>query len=184
MFKSLFKKNPAFGAGEALYGKAVEQARLEPFYTAFGVPDTVEGRFEMVALHVYLLMRRLKGDGAADIKNAKDVSQCLFDAMFQNMDDSLREMGVGDLVVGKKIRTLAENFYGRLGAYEAAFGAEDTHAALAQALGRNVYEDEAAPLAPPLAGYVQEAERNLAAQPISRVAGGIALFPPPQHAKA
>lgn len=184
MFKALFRKNPAFEAGRALYARAVAQARLEPFYENWGVPDTVEGRFEMVALHVYLLMRRLKGEGATDLKSAKEVSQCLLDAMFRNLDDALREMGVGDLVVGKKIRALAENFYGRLGAYEAAFGAGDAQAALAKALGRNVYENEEAPEARLLADYVGRADRELAAQPLSRIAGGIAQFPAPQPVEA
>mgnify|MGYP001258874975 FL=1 len=89
MFKALFKKDPALEAGRALYAASVEQARTPALYASLGAPDTVEGRFEMVALHVWLVMRRLKGD-----ERAKKVSQCLFDAMFQNMDDSLRELGV------------------------------------------------------------------------------------------
>ena len=112
MIMRFFKKDQALEAAQALYAAAVTQAREAPLYEEFGTPDTVEGRFEQVALHVYLVLRRLKGDESG----ARKVSQKLFDVMFQNMDDSLRELGVGDLSIGKKIRKLAENFYGRVGA--------------------------------------------------------------------
>ncbi|WP_425408388.1 ubiquinol-cytochrome C chaperone family protein [Hyphococcus sp.] len=184
MLKAFFRKNPALEAGGALYAKAVEQARLERFYTDHGVPDTAEGRFEMVALHVYLLMRRLKASDGDDARRRKDVSQCLFDTMFQNMDDSLREMGVGDLAVARKIRALAENFYGRLGAYEAALKTDAPVSALAEALSRNVYEEKAAPQAHALAQYVIRADGALAGQPLNRIAGGIALFPEPEEVKS
>ncbi|GJL94934.1 MAG: ubiquinol-cytochrome c chaperone [Hyphococcus sp.] len=147
-----------------------------PFYRDLAVPDTLEGRFEMIAIHVFLILRRLKGEDAA----CKKVSQKLFDIMFQNMDDSLRELGVGDLVVGKKIRKLAENFFGRVGAYEEAMrkdAAENNLQALAKALGRNVYEDEAAPHAGDLATYVLSAVACIEKQPPARIAGGIIRFP-------
>ncbi|MAW80561.1 MAG: ubiquinol-cytochrome C reductase [Parvularcula sp.] len=176
MFKALFKKDPALEAGRALYAASVEQARTPALYASLGAPDTVEGRFEMVALHVWLVMRRLKGD-----ERAKKVSQCLFDAMFQNMDDSLRELGVGDLQVGKKVRKLAENFYGRIGAYEEAMkqdverdGVEDP---LAKALARNIFEREMTETAPAFADYVRRADASLQNQPQSRIAGGIIVFP-------
>ncbi len=172
MFKALFRKDPSLEAGRALYTAAVEQARSAPLYASLGAPDTVEGRFEMVALHVYLIMRRLKGDDAA-----RQVSQHLFDAMFQNMDDSLRELGVGDLQVGKKIRKLAENFYGRIGAYEDALRPDEPQDALARALGRNIFENETAPKAAAFAEYVRKAEQSLAQQPAARIASGIVTFP-------
>lgn len=177
MFKALFRKDPAVDAARALYAAAVEQARTPALYAGFAVPDTVEGRFEQVALHVYLIMRRLKGEAGT-----KNVNQHLMDVMFQNMDDSLRELGVGDLVVGKKIRKLAENFYGRIGAYEQALKQDAGPGALAKALARNVYADEAAPQAEALAAYVRSAAESLAAQPAARIAGGIAVFPVPEPA--
>jgi cytochrome b pre-mRNA-processing protein 3 len=177
MFKTFFKKDPALEAGRALYAAAVEQARSKPLYASLGAPDTVEGRFEMVALHVYLIMRRLKSDEAA-----KKVSQCLFDAMFQNMDDSLRELGVGDLQVGKKIRKLAENFFGRIGAYEEALNNDQApDDALARALGRNIFENETGPQAQVFADYVRRAERSLIQQPCARITGGIVVFPPVEN---
>lgn len=170
-----FRKDPSLEAGRALYSAAVEQARSPALYTVMGAPDTVEGRFEQVALHVYLVMRRLKGD-----ESAKRVSQCLFDAMFQNMDDSLRELGVGDLQVGKKIRKLAETFYGRIGAYENAMKDDAEEPALAKALGRNIFSDEAAAQAEFFAAYVRQVEAALSGQPLARIVGGIVTFPPVQ----
>lgn len=172
MFKALFKKDTTLEAARALYAAAVEQARAPALYADFGAPDTVEGRFEMVALHVYLVMRRLKGD-----EISKKVSQSLFDVMFQNMDDSLRELGVGDLAVARKIRTLAENFYGRIGAYENGLKPDAKTGALAAALGRNIFEDEQAPQAVLFADYVRRTDESLAAQPAARIASGIVVFP-------
>ncbi|PQA86100.1 ubiquinol-cytochrome C chaperone family protein [Hyphococcus luteus] len=172
MFKDLFRKDPALEAGRALYAAAVEQARAPALYRDFATPDTVEGRFEQVALHVYLIMRRLKGDDAA-----KKASQSLMDAMFQNMDDSLRELGVGDLQVGKKVRVLAENFYGRIGAYEAALKDDAPENDLAEALARNIYGVEECEEAGALAAYVRKADRYLADQPAARMANGIVMFP-------
>jgi cytochrome b pre-mRNA-processing protein 3 len=173
VIKALFRKDPALEAGRALYSAAVDQARSAPLYARLGAPDTVEGRFEMVTLHVYLIMRRLKGDEAA-----KKVSQHLFDAMFQNMDDSLRELGVGDLQVGKKIRKLAENFYGRVGAYEDALKEDAPEGALGRALGRNIFENETAPQIESFANYVRRAEASIREQPTARIACGIVVFPP------
>lgn len=170
--KAMFRGDPGLDAGRALYAAAVEQARSPALYSDLGAPDTVEGRFEMVALHAYLIMRRLKGD-----RTAKGVSQHLFDAMFQNMDDSLREMGVGDLQVGKKVRKLAENFYGRVGAYEPALEAGASDETLVQSLGRNIFENEAAPEARQFAAYVRKVDLALAAQPAARITRGIVVFP-------
>lgn len=176
MFKALFRKDPSFEAGRALYAAAVEQARQPALYRDFRSPDTVEGRFEQVALHVYLVMRRLKGDEAA-----KKASQGLFDVMFQNMDDSLRELGVGDLQVGKKVRKLAENFYGRIGVYEAALKEDASPDALGAALARNVYGVEASEDADALASYVRAADAFLARQPAARIANGVVAFPPAER---
>ncbi|MEZ5892113.1 MAG: ubiquinol-cytochrome C chaperone family protein [Parvularculaceae bacterium] len=172
MFKGLFRKDPGLEAGRTLYAAAVAQAREPVLYARFGAPDKVEGRFEMVALHVWLVMRRLK-----ETEAARHVSQHLCDAMFQNLDDSLRELGVGDLQVAKKIRKLAENFYGRIGAYEAAMKPEAEENALAAALSRNIFESSDASRTNALAAYVRKADEALAAQPVSRVASGIVFYP-------
>ncbi len=132
MILRLFRRSPAAATIDALYGVIVAQARLPVFYEDFGVADTVEGRFEMVVLHLALLLRRLNKDAQGSA-----IGQKLFDVFCRDMDHNLREMGVGDLSVPKKMKTLAEAFYGRSKAYEAALSGGDP-AALAAALGRNV----------------------------------------------
>ncbi len=153
MIMSLFKKDGTRDTALALYNAAVDQARNPIFYADFGGPDTVEGRFEQITLHVWLVLRALKAGGQETSK----LSQAVLDVMFENMDHSLRELGVGDLSVGKKVRRLAESFFGRVGAYEKALEADADPADLATALGRNVYEDEAASGASALAAYVRNA---------------------------
>ncbi len=173
MKMSFFKKDPALEAGQALYAAAVEQARMPALYEVFGTPDTVEGRFEQVAMHVYLILRRLKGDEPG----ARKVGQKLFDVMFDNMDDSLRELGVGDMSIGRKIRTMAGNFYGRVAVYEDALGSNASEDDLAKALGRNIFEDEHAVSVEPLSDYVRMAAAFIEEQPVARIVGGIVRFP-------
>lgn len=162
-----------------LYGMIVAQARAPLFYTAYDVPDTVEGRFDMIVLHVYLVSRRLRTAGAA----ARAISQEVFDLFFQDMDASMRELGVGDLSVPKKIRAMGEAFYGRAGAYDAAI---DDAGKLAAALQRNVFAGEAAAAvnARRLAAYVQAADAGLASQEADAVIRGEAVFPKPEEIAA
>ncbi|MEX6634581.1 ubiquinol-cytochrome C chaperone family protein [Hyphococcus lacteus] len=173
LLNAIFKKDPSLEAGRALYAAAVEQARSAPLYEQLGAEDTVEGRFEQVALHVYLVMRRLKTE-----PGARETSQCMFDAMFQNMDDSLREMGVGDDAVGKKVRKMAESFHGRIAAFEDALAPNAEPAELERALGRNLFANEQAAAAPKFAAYVRKLDAALHGQPHGRVAKGIVVFPP------
>jgi cytochrome b pre-mRNA-processing protein 3 len=139
---------------EAIYGMIVAQARLPVFYERFDVPDTVNGRFDMVLLHLWLVLRRLRAgaEGSA-------LSQALLDHFCSDMDDNLREMGVGDLSVPKRMLKFAEAFYGRTAAYDAALKAGG--AELAQALARNVLLAADSASAEPLAAYVQAAIRGL-----------------------
>lgn len=120
-------------AAEALYEEVVHQSRQPVFYLEAEVPDTVDGRFEMISLHAFLLMRRLKFDDS----NMGELSQDVFDLMFADMDQSLREIGVGDLGVGKRVKKMAKIFYGRVVAYETALDGGDE--ALETALERNHY---------------------------------------------
>jgi cytochrome b pre-mRNA-processing protein 3 len=101
-----------------LYGALVKQARTERFFRELGVPDTPEGRFEIIGLHAALLLRRLRSEGAA----GQALGQALFDLMFDDMDASLRELGVGDLSVGKQVKRLAGQFYARLSALDQVIG--------------------------------------------------------------
>ena len=124
-------------ASEILYGNAVEMARNPLFFQEFGVSDTVDGRFDCLALCVSIIMRRLKALDAAGAA----LSQQLFDTMFADMDLTLREMGAGDIGVSKRVRIMAEAFTGRLNAYAGALD-EGDKAALAAALERNLLRGE------------------------------------------
>ena len=166
ILQKLFRRGPTRIAGERLYEVAITQARQPAFYTDLGAPDTVEGRFELYTLHVVLVLHRLSGLGG----EAGELAQALFDAYVQALDSALREMGVGDLSVGKKMRKLGEAFYGRAKAYQAALAAED-QAAIAALIGRTVYADEAAGAADRLADYVQRSAALLATIPLEDVVG-------------
>jgi cytochrome b pre-mRNA-processing protein 3 len=128
-----FRKPPAPPRGtiEAIYGMIVAQAREPLFYRAMGVADTVNGRFDMVLLHLWMVLRRLR-----PVEGGAGLSQALFDHFCGDMDANLREMGVGDLTVPKRMQKFGEAFYGRAAAYDLALDAGDEK--LAQALCRNI----------------------------------------------
>ncbi len=134
MIFKLFRRNEP--EPFALYGAIVAQARQPTFYTSFSVPDTLDGRFDMVVLHIVLVCRRLRGPGGAD----ETGSQALFDLFMRDMDRSLREMGVGDTAVPKRIKKMVAAFYGRLSAYVAALDSGDLDG-LASAIGRNIFPE-------------------------------------------
>lgn len=159
-------------AGFELYGAAVRAARDSWFYTALGVPDTLDGRFDLVGLHVFLLIRRLRSLPAP----GPALAQAVFDAMFHDMDVNLREMGVGDLSVGKKVRAMWEAFHGRAVAYEQAMAAADA-AQLAIALRRNIWRDEGfEEQAQELSSIVLARDAALARQPPSELQAGRVTF--------
>jgi len=116
-----------------IYNLIVQKARDPKFYQDLSVPDTIDGRFEMISLHVFLVLRRLRRSS----KGASHLSQALFDYMFEDMDLSLREMGAGDMGVGKRVKTMIQAFYGRVASYEE--GLTDGTQSLEAALMRNVY---------------------------------------------
>jgi len=166
---------------DALYGAIVAQARAAHFYAEMGVPDTVSGRFDMVLLHVVLVLRRLRQGEAKE----RALAQGLFDAFCRDMDHNLREMGIGDQGLPKHMQRVGEAFYGRAQAYEAALGADAGEGALAQALARNVYPDTANGLcAVTLARYVRKAAEVLGTQPLAALAGGVMSFPEPGFHRA
>ncbi len=159
-------------SAEALYLALVTQARNTEFYSRLLVPDTLEGRFDMIVLHMFLLLGRLKRDPKA----TERLSQALFDLMFRDMDRSLREMGVGDQSIGRRIKQMIGAFYGRVRAYESAL--VEGGQALQSAIRRNVYsdapQDEQAPAW--LCAYVLREIDSLAAQPLQRIMGGQVCF--------
>lgn len=164
-------------AAEGVYGAIVAQARSPALYTQFGVPDTLEGRFEMIVLLTCLYFRRLRSEDA----RIRNLGQAVFDAMFRDMDASLRELGVGDLSVPKKIKAMGEAFYGRATAYDAALAGADGEV-LAEALARNIWPDTpgAQSLGAALAAWVRAGDRALAAQPAEDLCREGPRFPAPQ----
>ncbi|MDP1700597.1 MAG: ubiquinol-cytochrome C chaperone family protein [Aestuariivirga sp.] len=118
-----------------LYEAIVAAARHVRFYEDMGVADTIDGRFEMIVLHLFLVLNRLKGEGVEDLR------QNLTDEFFADMDRSLRELGVSDVAVGKKVRKIAESYYGRVIAYDRASSGGPKM--LEEAISRNIYPDGA-----------------------------------------
>ncbi len=167
------RRNRHERAGYALYNAAVAAAREPALYGAIGVPDTVDGRFDLVGLYAFLLVRRLTGLP----RPGPGLAQAVFDAMFSDMDVNLRESGVGDLSVGRKVRTMWEAFHGRSAAYQAALDAGDAEA-LTAALVRNVWRGAPAAGAGELARLVLAQEAHLATQELGELANGSVTFLP------
>jgi len=174
------RRNPRSATISTLYGMIVAQARLPCFYNAYAVADTVNGRFDLIVLHLTLLFHRLATEPAQHRK----LGQGVFDVFCRDMDHNLREMGVGDLTVPKKMRRIGAAFYGCLRAYEAAFAAGNQQA-LADAVTRNV--ESVANLAPIAAGrlaaYMIESMRLLSGQSYDALAGGQIVFPNPEKVR-
>lgn len=170
MILRFFKRDPRRELIESLYTRIATASRQPGLYLGAEVPDTVEGRFECLSLHMVLTFRRLRGLPAP----ANDVGQDLADAFFRSLDQSLREMGVGDLSVPKKMKTLAEAFYGRARAYDPLLDARDEDG-LAVSLARNVVGAEEP--ARRLAAYALEAEALLATQDLDAILAGGPAFP-------
>jgi cytochrome b pre-mRNA-processing protein 3 len=155
-------------------------ARVPGFYTDLGVPDTFDGRFELVSLHYHLLLRRLRAEGEPGVA----LSQGVFDYITAHFDEALREIGVGDMSVGKRVKTMTQAFYGRMTAYDAGFEAEAGDAGetqtLAGALQRNLYGtvtdiDEA--WVAQIVCYQHAATAHLATLDLATITQGQNLFP-------
>ncbi|MEW9836851.1 ubiquinol-cytochrome C chaperone family protein [Mesorhizobium marinum] len=180
MFQRLFRRdrNANVAITEALYASIVAAARQEVFYADWQVPDTPLGRFEMVSLHMFLFQHRMRLEQGAP----RDIAQILIDEFFKDVDHSLRELGVGDMGVPKRMKKLARMYYGRTAAYSDALERDDRQA-LGAALARNIRPDSGAwPQAAQLADYVAGANAALAAQSAETISGGSISFPAPQAA--
>lgn len=151
MWRNWFKPRPEKAIGKTLYAAIVQAARQAPLYGEAGVPDTLEGRLELILLHAALTIRTLRRDGG---EAGRAVSQIVFDTMFEDFDIAMRELGLGDSGVGKKIRFMAEGFYGRAQSYASALDETDP-ATLELVLSRNLLASEGVdPRAAALAGRV------------------------------
>ena len=198
MILARFRRNSQARTIHALYGAIVAQARSVPFYADYRVPDTVEGRFDLVVLHLVLLLNRLgrraesaRGVGQELLGQASSprpsaywakrlLGQELFDVFCSDLDDNLREMGVGDLAVPKQMKRFGEAFYGRQNAYLAAFAAADDHE-LEKALGRNIFPDaHSDPGAIRLAHYARVALQQFETQEDAALLRGEVAFPNPE----
>lgn len=131
----LFTPKPEKQRAQHLYIALVEQARNPLFYEGYGVPDTLDGRFEMITLHMFLMLERMR-KGFGENPQWEKLSQLLIESYLSDMDRSLREMGASDTGIGKRIKRMASGFYGRMDAYKAA---DEDVVAWAGALQRNVY---------------------------------------------
>jgi len=158
-----------------LHAEIVRQAREPVFYGPYSVPDTIDGRFDMVVLHAVLVMDRLRATGDAGVT----LSQALFDHVFRDFDRSLREMGSGDLGVGKRIKAMAKAFYGRMDAYVTALRGDD--AALEDALRRNLFAktDPHPRVLAAMSTYVRREAQSLAITPAEDLHAGRFTFEAP-----
>jgi cytochrome b pre-mRNA-processing protein 3 len=160
---SIFRRNRYRAQAHATYVSIVERARQPEFFLQLDVPDTLDGRFEMIALHMFLVLNRLK----AEHDTTADFAQALFDAMFADLDRSLREMGATDIGVGRRVKEMAKGLYGRIKAYEDGLAASDQ--VLGDALRRNLYgtvqpRPEAVAA---MVRYLRDQTRFLAGQPVA-----------------
>jgi cytochrome b pre-mRNA-processing protein 3 len=192
MILPAFRRNPHSRSIHALYGMIVAQARSPAFYADYGVPDTVEGRFDLIVLHLVLVLARLGRDHEprlgpgrhAELARGRSperaLGQGLFDAFCRDLDDNLREMGVGDLAVPREMRRFGEAFYGRQAAYREALAAADDRE-LEKALARNIFEaagtdDRAARLA----RYARAVAKLLDTVGEDALVAGQLVFPNPE----
>jgi len=185
MILSAFRRSSPIRNIQGLYGAIVAQARAPIFYLHLGVPDSVEGRFELIVLHLVLVLRRLdrqETDASAQPVSGPGsaVGQRLFDIFCRDLDDNLREMGVGDLAVPRRMRQFGEAFYGRQAAYAAALGAADPEE-LEKTVARNILSEVAAgERAVALARYVRAVATQLAPQLEDALIAGKVVFPKPE----
>jgi len=173
---NIFKKSPVEDTAHRLYVTIVTQARRPIFYNDFAVPDTTDGRFDMVVLHAYLLFHRMKRDQ----ETTGDLSQAVFDLMFADMDQNLREMGVGDIGVSHRIKGMIKAFYGRLDAYDRGL-LDPSDGQLVKALRRNLYRKSEPEdlLVGCMAQYIRSEITGLAAQDTQQIQRGEITFGSP-----
>ena len=163
IFRHLFKPKPV--QAQAVYAAIVAATRQPHFYADLDVPDSIDGRFDLLVVHLWLVVARLKGED-------DPLRQQLIDVFCVDMDDNIRELGAGDLGVSKKVRRMAEAFQGRYVAYDAAHD----HATMVAALQRNVYAGKASAGVAKLADYVLNAKRRLGEQETENIIAGKFVF--------
>ena len=177
---ALFRRNPLRETTSLAYQHVVEHARRAVFFIQCGVPDTIDGRFELICLHAFLYLHRLKSEGDA----GQALGQSFFDLMFADFDRSLRELGTGDLSVGREVKQMAQAFYGRIKAYEQ--GLDGREAELRASLTRNLF-GTATPTdaqVETMAHYLRDEVARLGAQPAAELLAGTVTFGLPRQGAA
>ena len=179
MIFSRFRRGASPDTISTLYGMIVAQARLPVFYRDYAVADTVNGRFDLLVLHLSMVLGRLWQD-SEQAPALKQLGQGIFDRFCMDMDDNLREIGIADLKVPKEMTKMGQAYYGRAQAYQAALDAPDDEA-LVETITRNIYAG--APPEPPtarrLAAYMRQAVGELRKQTAAQLATGEVKFPDP-----
>lgn len=173
MLKQLIRSKPGQHIAHVLYNRAVEQARQPAFYRRHGVPDTLDGRFDMMILHVGLILARLGGESPEVARLRKR----LFDRMIRDVDHNFRELGLSDMSMGKTMKRVVQAVNGRLAAYTVGLAARDD-GPLKEAIWRNLYRepvDEGRLDA--LARYIREAARLIEQLDVEDLLAGHVLFP-------
>ena len=175
IFDRLRRRSQRIARAHRLYQSIVTQSRTPEFYSDLGVPDTLDGRFDMIVLHLALVFRRLRKEGS----DGAALAQTVFDVMIDDMDQSLREMGVGDLSVGRRVKEMARAFYGRAAAYDDALASDGD--GLEAALRRNLYAtaDPSTARVAPMAHYVKRLTEVLDDQPGEALLDGVVEFDVP-----
>ena len=175
MIFSRFRPSTSPDTISVLYGMIVAQARLPCLYRDYGVADTVNGRFDLIVLHLALVLDRLAQD-----PSLRELGQAVFDRFCQDMDHNLREIGISDLKVPKEMQRMGEAYYGRAQAYQAGLADADGQA-LVDAVARNIYggSPPRPDVAPRLAAYMRVAVGDLKGQSAASLAAGELRFPDP-----
>lgn len=174
-WSSLTRRAPQHRVGHSLYEAIVAQARSEVFYRRHGVPDTVHGRFEMVVLHVALVLARLELEGGA----GQETGRAILESFVADMDDACRRLGIGDMGVPRQVKKAAAAVLERGNAYRAAIAGRDEDDALVGVLAAEVWRAAPAevPGAGALAAYVRRTVASLEAQGGARLVAGTVSFP-------
>lgn len=175
MFRWLQNRARTRRIGRVFYDSIVAQARAEPFYRVLGVPDTMEGRFELIVLHTHLVLERLRREGAA----GQLLSRALIETFVADMDGSMREIGIADLGVPRRVKRAAAALFERARVYAAAQHAQDAAHALPDALAEHIYgaARTGGDFPAQLARYVRYAVGSLDQQPSHALLDGRLAFP-------
>lgn len=173
-FLRIFTPSADTLAMHALYQHLVEQARRPVFYVECEVPDTLDGRFELILLHLFLVLSRLKAEG----RDTYNEERQLIEVFMEDMDRSIRELGVGDTGVSRRVKKMANAFYGRMKAYTDATGLE----AMEEALKRNLYGtvEPSAGTLQRMVGYYEAAQNVLKGTPLDDVLSASFSLPEPK----